>query len=154
MLTRDWTATVFIVHDQRTLLLHHRKLNLWLPPGGHVDPHELPHCAAIREAREETGFEIELLGDHERDLGGALLLPQPLCVLLEDITPDHQHIDLIYVGRISSGELDHAAAEHHAARWFTEAELDDPLLIGNVREIGRRALQIANGSMSDVPHEA
>jgi 8-oxo-dGTP pyrophosphatase MutT (NUDIX family) len=143
MLTRDWTATVFIVQDGRTLLLHHRKLGLWLPPGGHIDPHELPHLAAIREAREETGLEIELLSNPERPIGGALLLPQPLCVLLEDIAPDHQHIDLIYAGRVAGGQLSHAVAEHHAARWAAWDDLDDPALVGNVREIGRLALQTA-----------
>ena len=146
MLTRDWTATVFVVQAGRTLLLHHRKLGLWLPPGGHIDPHELPHLAAIREAREETGLEIELLTNAERPIGGALLLPQPLCVLLEDIAPDHQHIDLIYAGRVAGGQLSHAVAEHHAARWAAWDDLDDPALVGNVREIGRLALQTAAAS--------
>jgi len=143
MLTRDWTATVFVVQDGRTLLLHHRKLDLWLPPGGHIDPHELPHLAAIREAREETGLEIALLANPERDIGGATLLPQPLCVLLEDIAPDHQHIDLIYAGRVVGGRLSHAVAEHRAARWVDWAGLADPALVGNVREIGRLALRTA-----------
>ncbi len=143
MLTRDWTATIFVVQAERTLLLHHRKLNLWLPPGGHIEPHELPHLAALREAREETGLEIALLGAPERDLGGALLLPQPLCVLLENIAPDHQHIDLIYVGRVAGGTLHPTAGEHHAARWVSRAELDDPAIIENVRVIGRRALDLA-----------
>ena len=61
MLTRDFTATTFIVRDGATLLLWHRKLQMWLPPGGHIDPHELPHDAAVREVREETGYEVTLL---------------------------------------------------------------------------------------------
>src|SRR5215216_1442717 len=93
-LTRDFTATTFVVHEQRTLLLHHRKLRMWLPPGGHIDPHELPDQAALREVREESGLEVELLA-----LGGKLgkvrVLPQPHCILLENISPGHQHIDLI-----------------------------------------------------------
>jgi 8-oxo-dGTP pyrophosphatase MutT (NUDIX family) len=60
-LTRDFTATTFVVHENRTLLLHHRKLAMWLPPGGHIDPHELPDQAALREVREESGLEVELL---------------------------------------------------------------------------------------------
>ena len=151
MLTRDWTATIFVVQAGRTLLLHHRKLNLWLPPGGHIDPHELPHLAALREAREETGLELALLGAPERDLGGALLLPQPLGVLLENIAPDHQHIDLIYAGRVVGGALQHAAGEHHAARWVSRAELDDLTIIANVREIERWALDLAALELADAP---
>lgn len=57
-LTRDFTATTFVVHERRTLLLLHRKLGAWFPPGGHIDPNELPDEAALREVREETGLEV------------------------------------------------------------------------------------------------
>src|ERR671938_1256409 len=88
-LTRDFTATTFVVHEQRTLLLHHRKLGMWLPPGGHIDPHELPDQAAIREVREESGLEVELTAQG-RMLGRVRVLPQPYCILLENISPEHQ----------------------------------------------------------------
>ncbi len=42
-------------------LIFHRKLKKWLPPGGHIDPNEMPSETAIREAFEETGLEIELI---------------------------------------------------------------------------------------------
>src|SRR5690348_3990094 len=93
LITRDFTATTFIVHAQRTLLLHHRKLGMWLPPGGHIDAHELPDQAALREVREESGLEVELLSQG-RLLGRVYVLPQPYCILLEKISPGHQHIDL------------------------------------------------------------
>ena len=41
-LTREFTVAVFVVHDDRVLLHFHRKLSLWLPPGGHIEPNELP----------------------------------------------------------------------------------------------------------------
>src|SRR5918912_4015114 len=88
-LTRDFTATTFVVHEDRTLLLHHRKLAMWLPPGGHIEPHELPDQAALREVREESGLEVELL-NQGRALGPVTMLPQPYCILLEDIRPGHQ----------------------------------------------------------------
>lgn len=142
MLTRDWTATTYVIADDRTLLLFHRKLQTWLPPGGHIDPHELPHRAAVREAREETGLEVELFGPGERDLGGAVVLPQPLCILLEDIAPDHQHIDLIYMARPIGGDA--AQGEGAISRWFAAAELEaEPDLLPNVREYGLIALQAA-----------
>lgn len=144
MLTRDWTATVFVVQAGRTLLVQHRRLRCWLPPGGHIDPHELPHVAALREVREETGLEVALHGPVVRDLDGVLVLPQPLCVLLEPIEPDHEHIDLIYVGRVTGGTLLSAEhAEHAGMRWFDRDELRDPTLLANVREIGAEALRVA-----------
>ncbi len=47
--TRDWAATVFVLWRGRLLLHRHRKLDMWLPPGGHVERDELPDDAAVRE---------------------------------------------------------------------------------------------------------
>ncbi len=51
------TGSAFIVDPSMamTLMVHHRKLDKWLQPGGHCDPGETCLEAALREAREETG---------------------------------------------------------------------------------------------------
>jgi 8-oxo-dGTP pyrophosphatase MutT (NUDIX family) len=139
-MTRDFTATTFVVHEGRTLLLLHRKLGKWFPPGGHIDPHELPDQAALREVREETGLEVELLA-RSRRLGSVSILPQPYCILLEDISPGHQHIDLIYFARVCGGSLALAEREAYAMRWLTWEALDDPEIAEDIRELGRRAIE-------------
>lgn len=140
-ITRDWAATTFVVHQDTTLLLHHRKLDKWLPPGGHIDPHELPDLAALREVKEETGLNVMLL-----DTGGALgtvrRLAQPLCILLEQITPNHEHIDLIYVAHALSAEVAQAEREVQAWRWYTADELDAPEVAEDIRDLGRRAIAL------------
>ena len=147
-ITRDFTATTFVVHEGCTLLLLHRKLGKWFPPGGHIDPHELPDQAAIREVREETGLEVELL-THGHQLGTVRILPQPYCILLEDISPGHQHIDLIYFARVRGGSLVHAEREAHAARWVSWAALDDREIAVDIRELGRRAIESLSNTCSE-----
>jgi len=52
-------AFAIIFDDQgRVLLCHRRDMDLWNLPGGGVESRELPTEAAIRETREETGFEV------------------------------------------------------------------------------------------------
>src|SRR3954447_17850503 len=56
------SAVVVTPDGQRVLMLHHAKLNRWLQPGGHADEADLGamEATALREAREETGCEVEL----------------------------------------------------------------------------------------------
>lgn len=145
-ITRDWAATTFIVLDDRTLLLRHRKLGMWLPPGGHIEPHELPDIAALREVREETGFDVTLI-DAGEVLGAVQRLAQPLCILQEHIGPDHEHIDLIYAAWVIGGTLEPALAECEEARWYTWDELAAPEVAEDVRVLGRRALELVREAM-------
>ena len=144
-ISRDWAATTFVVREGKTLLLHHRKLNMWLPPGGHIDPHELPDVAALREVEEETGLNVALL-DAGEPIGAVRRLAQPLCILLETIAPDHEHIDLIYVARVLAGEVQHAQREVQSWRWYTADELDAPEVAEDVRQLARRAIELVGAA--------
>lgn len=144
-MTRDFTATTFVVRHDATLLLLHRKLGRWFPPGGHIEPGELPHEAALREVREETGLEVLLLDAGSR-LGTVPVLPQPHCILLETIAADHQHIDLIYFARAPGGVPRAAEREAHALRWFSSDELAAPEIAEDVRVLGRRAIAAARSA--------
>lgn len=46
----------------RALLLKHRDTELWVAPGGAVEPGETPGDSALREMWEETGLVVELIG--------------------------------------------------------------------------------------------
>lgn len=141
--TRDFTATTFVVEKGRTLLIYHRKIRMWLPPGGHIDPHELPCEAAVREVREETGLEVELLSPPS-DLGSVKVLSQPVCILLEPISEGHEHIDLIYFGRVRGGELEACREETDGVRWCDAQDLDDPSIAEDIRDLGKRAIAAAS----------
>ena len=58
---RHFTVSGFVVEGDRTLLHWHQKLQLWLPPGGHIDPDEDPVQATVREVLEETGIAAEVV---------------------------------------------------------------------------------------------
>ena len=46
-----------VVDGDHVLLVDHRNAQLWLPPGGHVEPGEHPRTTVARELVEELGFE-------------------------------------------------------------------------------------------------
>ncbi len=122
----DFTVSLFIVHEGRVLLVHHRKLGKWLPLGGHIELDEDPEAAALREAREESGLEIALLGERPpttEDGTRALLAPRFLDI--HRISDTHEHIGMIYFARVVAGDLALSSREHFAIRWCGRAELDE-----------------------------
>lgn len=99
-LTRDWTVATFVIHQGKVLLLWHEKLQMWLPPGGHVEPNELPDEAAVREVLEETGVAVTLTSPPGMPpIPGPRQLARPEAIQLEQIGPNHEHIDLVYLAR-------------------------------------------------------
>jgi len=110
------SALVVSSAGDRVLLLHHRKLDRWLQPGGHADPGEASgETVALREAREETG--IARLALHPT-------APRPLDVDVHAIPargdePAHEHLDLRYlVLAPESAATALNADESNDLRWF------------------------------------
>jgi 8-oxo-dGTP pyrophosphatase MutT (NUDIX family) len=149
--TRHLTATTYVVNDGATLLHRHPGLEMWLPPGGHVDRDELPHETALRETREETGLDVDLVAERD-DIASETVepLPKPRHVQLADVnvhdgTVGHQHVDLVYYARADSRTVDPDDGEVDAAlwEWFVPGDLaDDDRIDPDVREIGRRAIDV------------
>ncbi|HEX4997080.1 MAG TPA: NUDIX domain-containing protein [Terriglobia bacterium] len=140
----DFTVAVFVVHEGRVLLVHHRKLDKWLPLGGHIELDEDPEQAALREAREESGLEVELLGERPpttEDGTRALITPRFLDI--HRISDTHEHIGMIYWARPRSGTMTLAPAEHHDIAWRTAAELDtlQPPMSHAVKWYCRKAIE-------------
>jgi len=126
---RHHTATAYVVARDRTLLLWHPRLGMWLPPGGHLEPNEDPVQGACREAFEESLLDVEVIPPADLLVcEGPAVLPPPAVILIEDIVrpdqPFHQHIDHVYFTRAVE-EVDFASAIPHGPhRWVGREELD------------------------------
>ena len=136
---RHFTATAFIVDSkQRTLLLWHKRLGRWMPPGGHVDDHETPEDTAKRECKEETGLDVEIVGESQPDLFSknsheGRMLKKPIAMLLENIPasaernePAHEHMDFIFLAHPldESQVLTLQEAEGRELKWFTRSDIE------------------------------
>lgn len=135
---RHFTATAFIIDSRkRTLLLWHKRLGRWMPPGGHIDPGETPEDAARRECKEETNLDVEITGEPYTDLfagnpAEGRMLVKPIAMLLEEIPASaergeaaHQHMDFLFIARPldESQALRIAEQEADDMRWFSAEEV-------------------------------
>ncbi len=132
-LLRQMTAAVYIVADDKVLLLYHKKLRKWLPPGGHLDPNETPPEGALREAKEETGLDVAFIAQENVwiERWNAKSFERPFLCLIEEIPahggqPEHQHIDFVYIARpIGNGALTQNTVESDGLAWYTLEEVED-----------------------------
>lgn len=117
------TASAWILSPdhRRVLLVHHRKLDRWLQPGGHADGDPDPLGVALREAREESG--LERLGPLA---GRAPTWPLDVDVHVIPARagePAHLHHDVRYLFVAAPDEVPRLSAESRAIRWFDVTDL-------------------------------
>lgn len=143
-LNRHFTASAVVITDSHILLIHHKRIAAWLPPGGHIDADEMPHQAAEREAMEETGVLVKVMTEPMPQTGvnENFFLPQPLCMHAVQAVENSEaifHMDLAYLCSPSiKGEglptiID--SPEVHDARWVRLDHLSQLPLAKNVLEI-------------------
>ncbi len=131
------TATSVVLSPDRrfVLLVHHRRLERWLLPGGHVEREdESLEAAARREVAEETG---------------AVLAGTPALLAGMDVhgippkkkEPYHQHHDLIFAFRATETVV-RVSEESREVRWCeaTDAEFSRFALPAPIVRAVRRAL--------------
>lgn len=126
-MNKEFTATAYIVKDNKVLLLYHAKHQKWLPPGGHIEPNETPVEAVKREVLEETGLGIEIIKQENVWVSewNASSFERPYLCLLENIPAykdrvEHQHMDFIYVAR-PNGKSVNSLPEN--CQWFSLEDL-------------------------------
>ncbi len=141
MLKRCIVTSCIVVRNGRILLINHKKFKKWMYPGGHVEENETPIEAVKRETKEETGYNVSIVGPMPVGLKGykpARELPAPFTTVYEDVhykTGRHMHFDIMYFGIAKGRQGRLAKGESPKLRWISEKELDGIDTYYSVRKI-------------------
>ena len=131
---RAFSVAIFARHEDRVLLIKHKRLGTWLPVGGELDPGETPLEAARRELFEETGLE----GRFHLQLGVEGTPPGFLGYEEHTAGSKGLHLNFVFVADVA-GDTISPNQEFDEYRWVRDlGEVDCPL---NVRELAVLALR-------------
>lgn len=146
---KHFTATVYIIskiEGEIKILLHkHKKLNMWLGIGGHVEKDEDPFEAAMREVIEETGLEVEIISMDKKlfESKGVTQLIPPVLILEEDIPASkkekgHKHIDFIYFAGTKNPQK---VKMNEEFGWFSKEDMQSLKIGKDVQFIAKKAFR-------------
>ena len=118
------SAWVLSPDRSRCLLLHHRKLDRWLQPGGHADGETDVSEVAMREAQEESGLVTLALQNAGIPLDVDVHeIPARFDVNGKLVEDAHQHHDIRFLFEAAAGEGLVLSDESHDLRWLTHSEV-------------------------------
>ena len=131
-----FTGSAWLVSadGERVLLMHHRKLNRWLQPGGHADGDTDLARVALREAWEETGVTGLCVEGRIFDMDRHRIPARAN-------EPEHWHYDVRYVVRAGADDRYTINEESQALAWRPVVEVaDDAGFDTSLRRMARKWL--------------
>ncbi len=120
-------GALLLDREQRYLAIHHKQLEKWLCPGGHLEPDETdPAQSALRELIEETGIAPAGIGRDPRWSSMPVEIDHhPIPENSKKAEPAHSHWGFLYVFTLDrpAGELTLDLTEVTASSWRPVASL-------------------------------
>ena len=126
--------------SDRVVLIHHRKLDRWLQPGGHADGDPDAAAVALREAREETGLtSLRLVGNDGE--GPPIFDVDIHTIPARGDVPEHLHYDIRFLLEADPGEPFGNSDEVKNIRWISLDKLKLYTVEGSIWKMVRKTIK-------------
>jgi 8-oxo-dGTP diphosphatase len=139
-------ASGYLVHEGKVLLVHNKSNNKWVPPGGHLENDETPDQAVIREVKEETSLDVEIISAYPSAFSGdnnSTPIPMPfhLDVVREDF--DSPRIGYYFYVRTKGNpeKIILLDSEAYSFGWFSESEINNLKTYNQVKALAKFVLR-------------
>lgn len=125
------TAGGILIYQDKILLIKHKKLGVWLNPGGHVEENELPHQAAEREFWEETAIKVRATSGMHHSIPNTTdseYLPSPIYTNIHWFNRDN------YEQRMAGNQVKGRGCERHLGYFYLVQPVDSVEYTQNTEE--------------------
>ena len=138
----DLVVEGIIIHNDKVLLIHHRKLDIWVPVGGHIDENETPDDALLREIKEETQLDVEIINNNQMPPKGNTKrnLAIPFHSNLHSVG-DHDHCCFFYLCKALNPESIKINKESIDYKWISKEEIDSDFIPAEIKRVLRKAFE-------------
>lgn len=136
--SRHFTASALVLDPSsgHVLLMHHRKLDRWLQPGGHADGECDLLAVAQKEVEEETGLvglRVPSAAPFDLDIH---LIPA------RKSDPDHYHYDVRF---LFEGDRNSALVQNHESKGLQWVELEKAKELAGSESVSRMLVKAEAG---------
>ena len=138
------TASALVLNRKNeVVLIYHKQLQKWIPPGGHHEAGEKVWESASREAEEETGLKaLKLHAWHEQnDMSPIDIDTHSIPNVPQKAEPEHFHFNFQYLMHADEEQLHMDESEVSGAKWFS---LKEARALDN-REVWDKVERVING---------
>lgn len=126
------SGSAWVVNPRRThvLMMHHRKLNMWLQPGGHADNDSSMLRVVLKETAEESG----IAPGNIQPVSDAIFDVDVHTVYANAYDPRHEHFDIRFLVEIDDSIPIPGNDESHEIGWIA---LEEILRFNNLKSMHR-----------------
>lgn len=123
-------ATAAVVFDEQNRILLHRRTDSgkWALPGGSIEVGESAHETAVREVKEETGFDVAVVR-----MVGVYSDPENTTITYPEGDTVH-YVSILFECRVTGG-APALCDESSAVEWFSPRELPEPFHAGHIPRV-------------------
>ena len=124
------TVTAFIFHNNKLLLIKHKRTGKWLHVGGHAEENETLDETLEREIKEEVNLEVKFLEKYNHyekvpSDNGFKDLPKPFYIHVRN-SGDHRKMSFDFVCVAEQiDDLKILESEVDGYQWFTKEEIQN-----------------------------
>ncbi|MFP4568244.1 MAG: NUDIX domain-containing protein [Candidatus Woesearchaeota archaeon] len=136
------TTNAFIFYENKLLVVHHKKLKIWIHPGGHVEQDESFFEAIKREIKEEVGLDVEIISNDKFKISNYENIQNEPIPFIITVSKNKRAIRLDYLAKTKTHKIILQKEELLDYKWIDKKEINQLDTTQLFKELAHEAFRI------------